>query len=132
MFFVTGGYYIGVDGVRVFTNHNWRYNVQKDEWTRLKDMLFNRAYHKTCIIAGEMYVLGGLETSLMANFRDNEASMIHKYDLRTDSWSAVETPKRTDIFKPSQQFCCTELAQVLFDWMPFFSSARTAMFKFED
>ena len=112
--FVTGGYYIGVDGVRVFTNHNWKYNVQKDEWTRLRDMLFNRAYHKTCIIAGEMYVLGGLETSLMANFRDNEASMIHKYDLRTDSWSAVETPKRTDIFKPSQQFCCTSTNSCLY------------------
>ncbi|NP_001307336.1 kelch-like protein 21 isoform X1 [Danio rerio] len=68
--YVTGG----SDGSRLY-DCVWRYNSSVNEWTEVSPMLKAREYHSSCVLKGQLYVVGSDSTE--------------RYDHTIDCWEAL-------------------------------------------
>lgn len=64
----------GSDGSRLY-DCVWRYNSSVNEWTEVSPMLKAREYHSSCVLKGQLYVVGSDSTE--------------RYDHTIDCWEAL-------------------------------------------
>ena len=62
-----------------------RYDRQQDSWTAAASMRQARSYFGSCMIAGELYVTGGLTTTQLSS----KLATVERYNPSSNAWSSV-------------------------------------------
>jgi N-acetylneuraminic acid mutarotase len=60
-----------------------RYDATSGRWSAVAAMGTSRSYFGACVIAGDIYVTGGIDND------SNEISSVERYSLSSDTWSYV-------------------------------------------